>query len=156
MEYLEKPAGKPIEKIPGRLLKYENSDYVAFEPRQKKEQPTRTMLLEKKGCQYYRNEGEKDNSYSLHVNVNGNETDPAGALLQKAEDVLLKLTKKEPKAPSVKFITNTDELKIWQRKKEKKVVCMMMLDISKVTSNMSSKLLSLTAEINKVINSTKF
>ena len=63
--FVVRPKAKPDEAVKGRLLKWKDSDYVAFEPQRKKDTPPRTVLKEQKGGAYYKNEGDKENSYSL-------------------------------------------------------------------------------------------
>lgn len=154
----ERPTAKPDEKVEGRLLKWKDSDYVAFEPVQKRDQdhPARTYLKETKHVSFYKNEGEKENSYSLHVNVDGSTPDAPAALLQKAAEALKPLMKKEPQiAANTRFIKDTDELKVWQRKKQKKLVIQFTLDTGKPFL-MTSNMLRLAQEANKIINSNKF
>ena len=156
--YGERPAGKPDERIEGRLLKWKDSDYVAFEPVQKRDQdhPARTYLKETKHVSFYKNEGEKENSYSLHVNVDGKSTDAPAELLQKAAEALKPLMKREPQiAVNTLFITDTEELKVWQRKKQKQLVIQFTLDTAKPFL-MTSNMLRLAQEANKIINSRKF
>ena len=156
--YGERPTGKPDEKVEGRLLKWKDSDYVAFEPVQKRDanNPARTYLKETKNVSFYKNEGEKENSYSLHVNVDGKSTDAPAELLQKAAEALKPLMKKEPQiAANTIFIRDTDELKVWQRKKQKQLVIQFTLDTGKPFL-MTSNMLRLAQEANKIINSNKF
>ena len=154
-DYTMRPTGKPSERIPGRLVKWENSDYIEFQPQQKGCQQTRTMLRESKHVSYYRNEGKKDNSYSLHVNVSGEENDPAATIIEKVESELGPLVKKEIKVPTrVSYLADQDNLKVWHRKKDRRLCCYMELDTS-LPSAVSSLLLKTAAEINKIINSNK-
>ena len=64
IDYTKRPTVKPDEKVEGRLLKWKGTDYVAFEPVQKRDQdhPARTYLKETKNVSFYKNEGEKENS----------------------------------------------------------------------------------------------
>ena len=154
----ERPSGKPDEKVEGRLLKWKGTDYVAFEPVQKRDShhPARTYLKETKHVSFYKNEGEKENSYSLHVNVDGKSVDAPAELLQKAAEALKPLMKNPPQVPvNTIFITDTEEMKVWQRKKEKKLVIQLILDTSKPFL-MTSNMLRLAQEANKIINSRKF
>lgn len=158
IDYTKRPTVKPDEKIEGRLLKWKDSDYVAFEPVQKRDQdhPARTYLKETKNVSFYKNEGEKENSYSLHVNVDGSTPDAPAALLQKAAEALKPLLKKEPQiASNTLFIRDTDELKVWQRKKQKQLVIQFTLDTG-LPFLMTSNMLRLAQEANKIINSNKF
>ena len=158
IDYTKRPTVKPDEKVEGRLLKWKGTDYVAFEPVQKRDQdhPARTYLKETKNVSFYKNEGEKENSYSLHVNVDGSTPDAPAALLQKAAEALKPLLKKEPQiASNTFFIRDTDELKVWQRKKQKQLVIQFTLDTGKPFL-MTSNMLRLAQEANKIINSNKF
>ena len=158
IDYTKRPTVKPDEKVEGRLLKWKGTDYVAFEPVQKRDQdhPARTYLKETKNVSFYKNEGEKENSYSLHVNVDGSTPDAPTALLQKAAEALKPLLKKEPQiASNTLFIEDTDELKVWQRKKQKQLVIQFTLDTGKPFL-MTSNMLRLAQEANKIINSNKF
>ena len=158
IDYTKRPTVKPDEKVEGRLLKWKGMDYVAFEPVQKRDQdhPARTYLKETKNVSFYKNEGEKENSYSLHVNVDGSTPDAPTALLQKAAEALKPLLKKEPQiASNTLFIKDTDELKVWQRKKQKQLVIQFTLDTGKPFL-MTSNMLRLAQEANKIINSNKF
>ena len=158
IDYTKRPTVKPDEKVEGRLLKWKGTDYVAFEPVQKRDQdhPARTYLKETKNVSFYKNEGEKENSYSLHVNVDGSTPDAPAALLQKAAEALKPLMKKEPQiASNTLFIRDTDELKVWQRKKQKQLVIQFTLDTGKPFL-MTSNMLRLAQEANKIINSNKF
>ncbi|MCR5238845.1 MAG: hypothetical protein K6E15_01575 [Prevotella sp.] len=158
IDYTKRPTVKPDEKVEGRLLKWKGTDYVAFEPVQKRDQdhPARTYLKETKNVSFYKNEGEKENSYSLHVNVDGSTPDAPTALLQKAAEALKPLLKKEPQiASNTLFIKDTDELKVWQRKKQKQLVIQFTLDTGRPFL-MTSNMLRLAQEANKIINSNKF
>lgn len=158
IDYTKRPTVKPDEKVEGRLLKWKGTDYVAFEPVQKRDQdhPARTYLKETKHVSFYKNEGEKENSYSLHVNVDGSTPDAPAALLQKAAEALKPLMKKEPQiASNTLFIRDTDELKVWQRKKQKQLVIQFTLDTG-LPFLMTSNMLRLAQEANKIINSNKF
>jgi len=156
-EYTGRPSTKPSERIPGRLLRYAGTDYCEFQPQCKKDTATRTMLSETRAVKFYQNVGEKDKSYSLHVNVNGNEEDPAGAIMEQVEKALKPVMKKEPKlGTGVKYLMDTPELKVWQRKKDKKLCCHIEIDISPTTVLMSGVLMRQMQEINKIISMKKY
>lgn len=151
-----RPQSKPDASVRGRLLKWENSDYVAFEPQKARETPARTVLKEKKGGCFYKNEGEKENSFSLHVNVDGSEKYPAYAALEKAAEILKPLMKEEPRINVKKFFEDTPELKVWHRKGDKQLCAMITIDSSATQERMSSQLFRAASEINKIINANKF
>lgn len=155
-EFDMRPQSKPDASVRGRLLKWKNSDYVAFEPQKARETPARTVLKEKKGGCFYKNEGEKENSFSLHVNVDGSEKYPAYAALEKAQEILKPLMKEEPKLNVKKFFEDTPELKVWHRKSDKQLCAMITIDCSATQEKMSSQLFRAASEINKIINANKF
>ena len=155
-EYSNRPTSKPSERIPGRLVKWEDSDYIEFQPYGKREEAVRTMLKETKNLSYYRNEGQKDSSYSLHVNVSGDTADPANALLEKVQKELTPLAKKEPKlAANVRYLFDGQGLKVWHRKRDKMLCVMIELDTSK-PAFLSNTLIRQMSEVNKIINANKF
>ena len=151
-EFDMRPQSKPDASVRGRLLKWKNSDYVAFEPQKARETPARTVLKEKKGGCFYKNEGEKEK----HVNVDGSEKYPAYAALEKAQEILKPLMKEEPKLNVKKFFEDTPELKVWHRKSDKQLCAMITIDSSATQEKMSSQLFRAASEINKIINANKF
>ena len=154
--FVNRPQRKPDSTVKGRLLKWEDCDYVAFEPQKSKEAPARTVLKEQRGGSYYKNEGEKENSYSLHLNVDGSEKDPAGALLDKAANILKPYLKKEPKLEAKSFLEDSAELKVWHRKKDRQLCAMIVIDSHLPKEQMSGRLFRLSSEINKIIDKSKF
>ena len=151
-----RPKGKPDEAVKGRLLKWKDSDYVAFEPQRKKDTPPRTVLKEQKGGAYYKNEGDKENSYSLHLNVDGSEKDPAGALMEKAANILKPYLKEEPKVDARNFLEDSPELQVWHRKKKGQLCAFLTIDSNLPKEQMSGRLFRLSSEINKIIDNNKF
>lgn len=155
-DYTTRPTGKPAESIRGRLIRWKDSDYIEFQPQCKKDGATRSMIRETKNLSYYRNEGQKESSYSLHVNVSGDTADPANALLEKVQKELAPLTKKEPRlANNVRYLCDVQGLKVWHRKKDKTLCVMIELDTSK-PSFLSNTLIRQMSEVNKIINSNQF
>lgn len=155
-EYQNRPKGKPSERILGRLVRWEGTDYVEFQPQGKKETATRKMMKETKNLSFYRNEGQKDSSYSLHVNVSGDSEDPAADIMERVQQELAPLAKTEPKMPTnTKFLRDTPELKVWHRKKDKRLCCHIEIDTS-LQYLMSGTLLKLASEINKIITLNRF
>ena len=155
-QYGPRPTAKPAERIPGRLIRWEGTDYMEFQPQQKSTVQTRSMLRETKQLSYYRNEGKRDSSYSLHVNVSGDEQDPAAVIIDRVQTELAPLAKKEVKLPQrVKYLADEDGLKVWHRKQDKRLCCYIEIDTA-MPATISSTLLKTAAEINKIIQQTKF
>lgn len=155
-EYGNRPSGQPSERIQGRLIRWKGTNYMEFQPKQTKEDATRAMMKETKNLTFYRNVGKKESSYSLHVNVSDKEKDPAAAIIDKVQTELAPLTKGEVKlTPVRKYLADEEGLKVWHRKKDKRLCCMIEIDTTQPVT-MSSTLLKKAADINKIINSNKF
>ena len=124
-----RPKAKPDEAVKGRLLKWKDS---------------------------YKNEGDKENSYSLHLNVDGSEKDPAGALMEKAANILKPYLKEEPKVDARNFLEDSPELQVWHRKKKGQLCAFLTIDSNLPKEQMSGRLFRLSSEINKIIDNNKF
>ena len=96
--YVSRPRRKPDSSTKGKLNRWEGSEYVEFIPAGTKES-TRQMLKQVGDSSFYKNEGKKESSYSLHLNVDGESADPVGEM----EELFHLLTegerKKEPVLP---------------------------------------------------------
>lgn len=155
MDFLpeEKPTRKPDMKTLGRLFQWKDSEYKVFVPSKAKDQPTREVIKTSRGVTYYKNEGEKNSSYSVHCNVDASVKDPAAELLQRVQEQLGPLCKKEPQINVANFIVDTPELKVWKRKKEKKLLLRIELDMKMSAGDMQTNLLKKMIEVNKLISS---
>ena len=79
IQYVSRPKGKPDESLKGKLNKW-NNGYAEFIPAGSKPS-NRTMLKQLGGSSFYKSEGEKDSSWSLHLNVDAKDcADPVAAL----------------------------------------------------------------------------
>jgi hypothetical protein len=79
ISYTARPKGKPDESLKGKLNKW-NNGYAEFIPAGSKPS-NRTMLKQLGGSSFYKSEGEKDSSWSLHLNVDAKDcADPVAAL----------------------------------------------------------------------------
>ena len=83
--YLARPKGKPAETLKGKLNTWANG-YAEFVP-QGQMPSNRTMLRQLGNSSFYKSEGEKESSYSLHLNVDGKSEDPV-AEIPVAYDIL--------------------------------------------------------------------
>ena len=73
-EYIEKPEGKPVKNFRARVKMYGN-DVVVVNPEESRES-NRKMIKQKGKSSFYKSEGEKESSYSIHINVDANDPDP--------------------------------------------------------------------------------
>lgn len=79
--YLSRPRTKPDVTTKGKLNEWANG-YREFIPQGTKAS-NRTMLKQLGGSSFYKSEGEKESSYSLHLNVDAKDcADPVAALFE--------------------------------------------------------------------------
>ena len=114
--YLARPKGKPAEMLKGKLNSWGNG-YVEFVPQGQKPS-NRTMLKQVGGSSFYKSEGAKESSFSLHLNVDAKDcADPVAAL----HEQFLYLTQGEQKQkPTLEegsdgrmLFDNGGSLKVW-------------------------------------------
>lgn len=77
--YASRPRRKPDSSTKGKLNRWEGTDYVEFVPAGTKES-NRQMLKQLGDSSFYKNEGKKESSYSLHLNVDAESADPVGEM----------------------------------------------------------------------------
>ncbi len=77
---VSRPRRKADSSVKGKLNRWEGSDYVEFIPTGTRES-NRKMLKQLGNSSFYKSEGEKDSSYSLHLNVDGKSEDPVAEML---------------------------------------------------------------------------
>jgi hypothetical protein len=92
-KFLSRPKTKPAETLKGKMNKWDNG-YAEFIPQGQKPS-NRSMLKQLGGNSFYKNEGEKESSYSLHLNVDGESQDPVAEMAE----LFLTLTKEQQKTP---------------------------------------------------------
>ena len=69
--FIEKPEGKPVKNFRARVKMYGN-DVVVVNPMEPRES-NRRMIKQKGKSSFYKSEGEKESSYSIHINVDAND-----------------------------------------------------------------------------------
>ena len=98
ISYVARPKGKPDESLKGKLNKW-NNGYAEFIPAGSKPS-NRTMLKQLGGSSFYKSEGEKDSSWSLHLNVDAKDcADPVAALHEQFLFLTEGEQKQKPKLP---------------------------------------------------------
>ena len=88
--YAETPRTKPVKAFKARVKVYDN-DVVVVNPQEPRES-NRKMIKQKGKSSFYKSEGEKESSYSIHINVDANDPDPV-ATMQEQFSELVKTTK---------------------------------------------------------------
>ena len=148
--YMSRPRRKPDSSTKGKLNRWDNSDYIEFVPSGVGESK-RNVLKQLGPSSFYRTEGQKESSYSIHVNVDGESADPIG----EAFDIFKALTdgqrKSEPTLPEGEgrmLFDNGEDLKIWLDTANGKVTILTQLDCS---PNIERMLLQAQATMNVTI-----
>lgn len=148
---VSRPRRKPDSSTKGKLNRWEGSDYVEFVPTGTRES-NRKMLKQLGNSSFYKSEGEKESSYSVHLNCDGKSEDPVGELL----DQFLVLTEVQrkalPKLPEGSegrmLLDNGMGLQIWLDRERGKVSILTELDCG---PNIDRQLLQAEGQMNVCI-----
>lgn len=148
--YVSRPRRKPDVTTKGKLNEWSNG-FKEFIPQGQKAS-NRNMLKQLGNSSYYKSEGEKESSYTFHVNVPGDSADPVG----EAYDIMKVLTegqrKSEPKLPEGgegrMLYENCQGLKVWLNTESGKVSILTELDCNR---NIERMLLLAQAQMNVCI-----
>jgi len=148
--YIIRPKTKPDETVKGKMNKW-NNGYAEFIPVGSKPS-NRTMLKQLGDSSFYKSEGEKQSSYSVHLNCDGKSEDPVGELL----DQFLVLTegqrKQLPKLPEGSegrmLLDNGMGLQIWHDRERNKLTIMAQLEC---TADIERQLLQAQSQMNVCI-----
>ena len=145
--YVEKPDGKPVKAFRARVKVFGN-DVVVVNPETPKES-NRKMIKQKGKSSFYKSEGEKDSSYTIHINVDANDPDPVATMQERFAE----LTKGELKSElklivKGKLLYETPVLKVYLNKTQKKVVIQTSLDCG---PTIERELLQLQGDMGRVI-----
>jgi hypothetical protein len=148
--YIIRPKTKPDETVKGKMNKW-NNGYAEFIPVGSKPS-NRTMLRQLGDSSFYKSEGEKQSSYSVHLNCDGKSEDPVGELL----DQFLVLTegqrKQLPKLPEGSegrmLLDNGMGLQIWLDRERGRVSILTELDCN---TNIERMLLQAQSQMNVCI-----
>ena len=148
--YITRPKTKPDMTTKGKLNEWVNG-YREFIPQGTRENQ-REMLKQLGDSSFYKTNGKKESSYSLHLNVDGKSEDPVGELL----DQFLVLTegqrKQLPKLPEGSegrmLLDNGMGLQIWLDRERGKVSILTELDCN---TNIERMLLQAQSQMNVCI-----
>jgi hypothetical protein len=114
-------------------------------------------ILKKRGdAHLYETTGEKQQSLVAHLKVEKGCEDPAAELFEQLAVLTKDIVKDEPTLPTIKTLAEQPGLKIWYRKKNGQMMALLTIDSTMAKERMTSRLFSLAAEVNKVIDATKF
>jgi len=155
-EYSSRPKTKPEKVIRGKLLIWPDTKQYYFEGRKEHPEMKREVMHDKNGVKIAKTVGEKEQSYILTAKCSGDVADFESLLCHKVIDSLKGKLKNEPQFSKPQYlIDRPDDLQAWVRKKDKKLRCLLTIDLDKPAESAFMDLSDRTAEINKIIFNSK-
>ena len=147
--YITRPKTKPSSSTKGKLNEWDNG-YKEFVPAGTRES-NRQMLKQMGDNSFYKNEGKKESSYSLHLNVDGESQDPVAEMF----DIFMHLTEdqrkslpKLPEGSQGRMLLDNEGLKIWLDSERGKLSILTELECS---PQIERQLLQAQAQMNVVL-----
>ena len=145
--FVEKPEGKPVKKFKARVSLYPN-DVVVVNPQEPRES-NRKIIKQKGKSSFYKSEGEKESSFSIHINVDANDPDPVATMQERFNELTKGELKGELKLQvKGKLIYDTPVLQIYLNKTQKQVIIKTTLDCG---PTIERELLQLQGDMGRVI-----
>ena len=95
--YISRPKGKPDTTTKGKMNEWANG-YKEFIPQGQKPS-NRTLLKQLGNSSFYRSEGAKESSYSLHLNIDGRSEDPVAEMFEQFKVLTAEQLKQRPQLP---------------------------------------------------------
>ena len=155
-EYASRPKTKPAQAIKGKLLIWPETKQYYFEGRKEHPEMKREVVHDKGGVKIAKTVGEKESSYIMTVKCSTDVADYESLLCHKVVDSLKGRMKNEPQFSKPQFVIDKpDQLQAWIRKKEKKLRCLVTLDLSKPCDAAFMDLSNIVADINKILYNSK-
>ena len=151
ISYVARPKGKPDESLKGKLNKW-NNGYAEFVPAGSKPS-NRTMLKQLGSSSFYKSEGARESSWSLHLNVDAKDcADPVAALHEQFLFLTEGEQKQKPKLPDGSqgrmLFDNGEGLQIWHDTETNKLTILTQLECS---ADIERQLLQAQAQMNVVL-----
>lgn len=147
---VRRPRRKADSSVKGKLNRWEGSDYVEFVPTGTRES-NRRMLKQLGNSSFYKSEGQKESSYSLHLNVDGESADPVGEMFQQFMVLTQGEQKQKPQIPEGcrgQMLADNGNMKIWMDSENGKLVIMTELSCA---PDIERQLLQAQAQMNVCI-----
>ena len=145
---VSRPCRKPDSSTKGKLNRWEGTDYVEFVPTGTRES-NRKMLKQIGNSSFYKSEGEKESSYSLHLNVDGKSEDPVAEMFEQFKVLTAEQQKQKPMLSENQqgrmLLDDGRGLKIWLDTDTHKVSILTELDC---TPDIERQLLQAQATMN--------
>ena len=150
IQYVSRPKGKHDSTTRGKLNEWSNG-YREFIPQGSRENQ-REMLKQLGDSSFYKTNGKKESSYSLHLNVDGKSEDPVAELLDQFLVLTESQRKTTPKLPEGSegrmLLDNGQGLKIWFDREHGKVSILAELECD---TNIERNLLQAQSQMNVTI-----
>ena len=147
---VSRPRRKADHSVKGTMKTWEGTDYCEFHPVGKRES-NRTEFKRMGDSSFYQTKGEKESSYSLHLNVDGESQDPVAEMF----DIFMHLTEaqrkalpKLPEGSQGRMLLDNDVLKIWLDSERGKLSILTELECSPQIERM---LLQVQSQMNVTI-----
>ena len=153
--YASRPKTKPAKQIKGKLLIWPETKQYYFEGHKDHPEMKQEVVHDKGGVRIAKTYGEKESSYILKVKCPADVQDYESLLCHKVVDSLKGKMKNEPQFSKPHFLIDRDDLQAWIRKKEKKLRCILTLDLNKSPESAFMDLSNLVSEINKLLYNSK-
>ena len=151
-QFIEKPEGKPVKKFKARVSLYPN-DVVVVNPQEPRES-NRKIIKQKGKSSFYKSEGEKESSFSIHINVDGNDPDPVATMQERFNELTKGELKGELKLQvKGKLIYDTPVLQIYLNKTQRQVIIKTTLDCG---PTIERELLQLQGDMGRVIGANYY
>ena len=160
--YVETPRTKPVKAFKARVKVYDN-DVVVVNPQEPRES-NRKMIKQKGKSSFYKSEGEKESSYSIHITVDANDPDPVATMQEQFSELVKGELKSEPKLQvKGKLLYDDNVLQVYLNKTTKTVVLKTTIpcgptierELLRLQSVMGSVIAQHYSEILKVFNTVK-
>ena len=119
------------------------------------------MIKQKGKSSFYKSEGEKESSYSIHINVDANDPDPVATMQERFAELTKGKLKSEPKLQvKGKLLYDDNTLQVYLNKTQKTVVLKTTIacsptverELLRLQSVMGSVIAQHYSEIIKVFN----
>ena len=150
IQYVSRLKGKPDMTTKGKLNEWSNG-YREFIPQGTRENQ-REMLKQLGDSSFYKTNGKKESSYSLHLNVDGKSEDPVSELFDQFLLLTEEKRKQLPKLPEGSegrmLFDNGAGIQIWLDSETKKLTIMAQLEC---TADIERQLLQAEAQMNVVV-----
>ena len=145
--FIEKPEGKPVKNFRARVKVYGN-DVVVVNP-QTQGESNRKMIKQKGKSSFYKSEGEKESSDSIHINVDANDPDPVATMQERFAELTKGELKSELKMKvKGKLLYESPNLKVYLNKTTRQVILQTTIDCS---PTIERELLQLQGDMGRVI-----